>query len=61
MSTSEQKTYTEEDLVQWYARGYKNGLNNAANKAAELIQSLIDEYENPSEKAVAPHDVESAA
>jgi hypothetical protein len=61
MSSSEQKTYTEEDLVQWYARGYKNGLINAANKAAELIQSLTDEYENPSEKAVAPHDVESAA
>jgi hypothetical protein len=61
MSTSEQKTYTEEDLVQWYARGYKNGLSNAANKAAELIRGLVDEYENPSGKAVAFHDVESAS
>jgi hypothetical protein len=61
MLAPDQKTYTEDDLVQWYANGYKQGFRNAANKTIELIQNLVDEYENPSAKAIPPHDVESAA
>jgi hypothetical protein len=61
MLAADPKTYTEDDLVQWYGRGYKQGFSNAANKTIELIQNLVGEYDNPSEKAVAPYDVESAA
>jgi hypothetical protein len=57
MLAADQKTYTEDDLVQWYGRGYKQGFSNAANKTIELIQNLVDEHENPSAKAV-PHDNE---
>ena len=56
MMASDQKAYAEDDLVQWYACGYKQGFNNAANKTIELIQNLVDEYENPSATAVSPGD-----
>jgi hypothetical protein len=49
-----QESFTKDDLVQWYANGYKQGLRNAANKTIELIQNLVDEYENPSAKAIPP-------
>ena len=44
----------QDDLVQWYASGYKQGFRNAANKTIELIQNFVDEYENPSAKAIPP-------
>jgi hypothetical protein len=54
MLAADQKTYTEDDLVQWYGLGYKQGFSNAANKTIELIQDLVNKYENPSAKAVPP-------
>jgi hypothetical protein len=56
MLASDQKTYTKDDLVQWYTRGYEQGFNNATSKTIELIENLVNECENPSAKAVPPSD-----